>query len=167
MSVQGRLFARFLEHLPQGQLEWIGLRPARKTAMNVVSSAEAIAGFDLQGDRRCQGREGSARQITIISREYLYVIAQLLQQKAIEPGLVRRNLVVSGINLTALRHQRFSIGKVVIEASALCHPCSRMEAALGRNGVAAMLGHGGLCAKIIEGGTLTVGDPVQHIGAIA
>ena len=58
MSVQGRLFARYLNDLPSGKLEWIGLRPARKEAMTIVESAMAIQGFGLEGDRRCQGSAG-------------------------------------------------------------------------------------------------------------
>ena len=164
MTTQGRLFARYLDELPSGTLEWIGLRPARKQPMNIVNHVQAIAQLGLEGDRRCQGSPGSSRQVTMISVEYLDVIARLLQRDTIDPALLRRNLVVSGINLTALRHQRFQIGDVVIEATAQCHPCSRMEQALGKHGVAAMLGHGGLCAKIITGGLLTVGDSVTHLG---
>jgi MOSC domain-containing protein YiiM len=134
MSVQGRLFARYLNDLPSGKLEWIGLRPARKEAMNIVESAVAIEGFGLEGDRRCQGIEGSARQVTIISVEYIDTISRLLKKESIDPAILRRNLVVSGINLTALRHQRFQIGDCILEATALCHPCSRMEAALGTAG---------------------------------
>ena len=164
MKTQARLFARYLDDLPQGQLEWIGLRPARYEAMTIVDSVIAKAGFGLQGDRRCLGSEGSARQVTIISIEYLDIIARLLKRESIDPALLRRNLVVSGINLTALRHQRFCVGEVQFEATALCHPCSRMEKVLGKHGVSAMLGHGGLCAKIISGGTLFLGDSVQHLG---
>ena len=167
MSVQGRLFARYLNDLPAGKLEWIGLRPARKEAMQVVKSAVAIPGFGLKGDRRCHGSEGSARQVTIISVEYIDTIARLLKKDAIDPALLRRNLLVSGINLTALRHQRFQLGGCILEATALCHPCLRMEAVLGKNGVAAMLGHGGLCAKIITGGCLQIGDDVKHLGPAA
>jgi Uncharacterized protein conserved in bacteria len=50
---------------------------------------------------------------------------------------------------------------VLLEATQLCHPCARMEQALGAGGVAAMMGHGGLCAKILESGTLRVGDTVE------
>ena len=39
------------------------------------------------------------------------------------PKALRRNLVIKGINLTALRYQRFSIGDAIFEAGALCHPC--------------------------------------------
>jgi MOSC domain-containing protein YiiM len=77
---------------------------------------------------------------------------------------LRRNLVVSGINLHALRYQRFTIGDVFFEARALCHPCSRMETALGRGGVAAMLGHGGLCCTIVRGGQIAIGDALRVEG---
>lgn len=170
MSTQGRLFARYLDNLPAGKLEWIGVRPARKVPMNILEETMAIEGLGLAGDRRCEGSRGSARQATIISVEYIDIITRLLKtgsskKDGIDPAILRRNLVVSGINLTALRHQRFQIGDALFEATAQCHPCSRMEKALGKNGVAAMLGHGGLCAKIIRGGKIKVGDDVVHLGA--
>ena len=165
MSTQGRLFARYLEDLPAGQLEWIGLRPGRKIPMQIEQQADALATLGLKGDRRCQGTPGSARQVTIISVEYIHMIQRLLQRKDIAPEQLRRNLVVSGINLTALRHQRFKIGEhAVFAATALCHPCRRMELALGKGGVAAMLGHGGLCAKVLQSGTINIGDPIVHLG---
>ena len=79
------------------------------------------------------------------------------------PAMLRRNLVVSGINLTAIRHQRLRIGEAEIETNALCDPCSRMEQVLGEGGFAAMLGHGGLCAKITKGGIIRRGDSVELI----
>lgn len=165
MSTQGRLFARYLDNLPTGKLEWIGVRPARKVPMNILEETMAIDGLGLAGDRRCEGSRGSARQATIISVEYIDAITRLLKKERIDPAILRRNLVVSGINLTALRYQRFQIGDALFEATALCHPCSRMEKVLGKHGVAAMLGHGGLCAKIIHGGKIKVGDDVVHLGA--
>jgi len=86
-----------------------------------------------------------------------------VNKTTISPDLLRRNLVVRGINLLALRHQRFRIGEVEFEGTALCHPCLRMEQALGQGAVAAMLGHGGLCAKIITNGTIRLGDQVEKL----
>ena len=125
-----------------------------------LGHVSAVAGRGLSGDHRLTKTPGSGRQVTVISEEFIGQIAHFLGRNAIDPDLLRRNLVVSGINLNALRHQQFRIGGATFEATALCHPCSRMESALGRGGVAAMLGHGGLCAKIISSGEIAVGDSV-------
>lgn len=163
MNAQGRLISRFTQQLPPGKLRWIGLRTARKGPINEVEQVQALQGLGLEGDRRINGTPGSSRQVTLISEEFIGQIAHFMQMDAIDPALLRRNLVVSGINLHALRHQQFRIGDAVFEATAWCHPCSRMEAVLGEGAVAAMLGHGGICAKVLESGLIRVGDPVVKI----
>lgn len=163
MNAQGRLISRFLDELPAGKLEWIGLRPARKVAMVSVETTIALADRGLQGDRRLEGSKGSARQVSIISAEFIRAIADNLGVDHIPANILRRNLLVSGINLNALRHQYFQIGSAVFQATAQCHPCSRMESALGKGGLVAMLGYGGLCAKILESGEISVGDEVVYL----
>jgi len=163
MNSQGRLIERFTRELAPGRLEWIGLRSERRGTVIAVEAVQALEGLGLEGDRRCQGAPGSARQVTLISREYIAQIAHFMGQEAIEPSLLRRNLVVSGVNLSALRHQRFRIGAAEFEATALCHPCSRMEEVLGPGGVAAMLGHGGLCARILTSGLIRCGDTLLKL----
>ena len=49
---QKRLFARYLEDLPAGELSWIGLRPERRAEVVEVGSVQAIAGSGLAGDHR-------------------------------------------------------------------------------------------------------------------
>ncbi|MBQ0757102.1 MAG: MOSC domain-containing protein [Amphritea sp.] len=155
---QKQLFSRYLKDLKPGRLEWIGVRPGRKQELLVLDAAEALAGLGLEGDHRCSKTPGSARQVTLISSEFIRMIETYTGLEQIDPLLLRRNLVVSGINLNALRHQQFKIGSAVFEATALCHPCVRMDQALGQGGTAAMMGYGGLCARILESGTLRVGD---------
>ncbi|MDF1763141.1 MAG: MOSC domain-containing protein, partial [Oleibacter sp.] len=121
---QQALFGRFSADLPSGTLEWIGVRPARREPVVSVSSTGAVAGQGLLGDRRMEGTPGSSRQMTLIAAEHIDVVAKLLHRDAINPALLRRNLVVSGINLYALRHQQFRIGEAVFLATAQCHPCS-------------------------------------------
>jgi MOSC domain-containing protein YiiM len=131
--------------------------------MTAVSATAAIASLGLEGDHRMEKTPGSARQVTLISEEFIGQIAHFLRRSSIDPGQLRRNLVVSGINLHALRYQQFFVGEAIFEATALCHPCSRMEAALGKGGVAAMIGHGGLCAKILKSGRIALGDEVRVV----
>ena len=161
MTKRSNPLDKIARDLPPGTLTWIGLRSERRGQVTPVERAKAIATKGLEGDHRMDKTPGSARQVTLISEEFMQQIAHFTGLSTIDPVLLRRNLVVSGINLNALRHQRFQIGEAVFEATALCHPCSRMDAALGKGGVAAMIGHGGLCAKILSTGYITVGDRLE------
>ncbi|MCA8829763.1 MOSC domain-containing protein [Hymenobacter pini] len=155
--------ARLLNTLPQqGRLEWIGLRPARRESMLSVPEATAETDRHLHGDH-ARPKAGGKRQITLIQQEHLASVAGFLRlTEPVAPQRLRRNLVVSGLNLLALKNRRVRIGSdVILEITGECHPCSRMEEELGPGGYNAMRGHGGLTARIVQGGNLRVGDVVQ------
>lgn len=154
---------RLLSTLPQrGRVQWIGVRPARDQPMAALSEVDIEIGGGLVGDRY-RGNPDSARQVTLIQAEHLAAIGSLLGRAAIDPAAVRRNIVVAGINLLALRSAKFSIGGVLLEGTGHCHPCSRMEAALGPGGYNAMRGHGGITARVLEPGRVRLGDEVALV----
>lgn len=151
-----------LETLPQvGRLDWIGLRSERLGAVVSVGEAEVVAERGLVGDHRFSGRRGSKRQVTLIQAEHLVAVAGLLHRDDVLPDLVRRNLVVSGINLLAFKGKQFHVGEVLFEYSGPCEPCSRMETVFGPGGYNAMRGHGGITAKVLSGGIIRLGDRVR------
>lgn len=153
---------RLMANLPRpGRVEWIGLRPKRDVPMQEVNEAFATAGIGLTGDRYAGG--SGKRGITLIQAEHLPAIAALSGHASVSPALLRRNIVVSGLPLIALKGRRFRIGEVLLEGTDECDPCSRMEDALGPGGYNAMRGHGGLCARILEGGVLRRGDEVVSL----
>ena len=142
-----------------GRLAWIGPRPARRAAIVLSPSATLIAGQGIVGDRYQTTHDGP---LTLIAAEDLAAIAAFLGLATLSPDLLRRNLVTSGINLAALKEQRFRIGTALLETSGDCAPCSRMEEVLGPGGYNAVRGHGGILARIIEGGTVSVGDAIHR-----
>jgi MOSC domain-containing protein YiiM len=151
-----------------GRLESIFLRPARGTPVLRPDEAVAVAGFGLQGDRSAGGRGGSKRQVTLLQAEHLPVMAALLRRDALDPGTLRRNLVVAGLNLVAARSPfrdqllRLHIGgQVILEITGPCEPCSKMEQALGPGAYNAMRGDGGVTARVLQGGLLRRGDAVH------
>ena len=176
------------ETLPRpGRIEWLGLRSQRRGEVLSVAEVAAHPLVGLIGDhgklapgrlRALNGSAGEApqssaaqptgaavaatlggrRQVTLIQAEHLPVIAALAGLDAVTPEQLRRNIVVSGLPLLALKERRFRIGEVLLEGTGECHPCSRMEEALGPGGYNAVRGHGGLTARVIGGGTIRLGD---------
>lgn len=154
-----------------GRIDAIFLRPKRDAAALGVDSVIAEVDRGLLGDRsaeRAPARPGGGkRQVTLIQAEHLPLIGAWSARTPLDPATLRRNLVVSGINLLALRSPfadqplRVCIGpEVVLVMTGPCDPCSKMEAALGLGGYNVMRGHGGLTARVVRGGRLAVGDAV-------
>jgi MOSC domain-containing protein YiiM len=153
-----------------GMVEAIYLRPARRVPVIQSAQTYAQAGSGLAGDRKAESRSaqpgGSNRQVTLLQAEHLPVIAALLKRDAVDAALLRRNLLISGINLLATRNlfkdqpMRLQVGDCVLEITGPCEPCSRMEEVLGPGGYNVMRGHGGLNARIVTSGEIRVGDPV-------
>jgi MOSC domain-containing protein YiiM len=144
-----------------GRVEWIGIRPAKHAPLQIVAAVQAIAGQGLAGDHYATPTRGNPgqrkRQVTLIQAEHLVVLGALLGEPPVAPERVRRNLVVSGINLLALKGRRFRIGDALLEMTGLAHPCSRMEDAFGPGGYNAMRGHGGITAAVLSSGCISVG----------
>lgn len=166
-----------------GRLQAIVLRPGRNLPAQCVPEAEALAGLGLQGDRsaakRRSGPPGAGagagkRQVTLLQAEHLPLIAAWAGLPQLQPVQLRRNLVVSGLNLLSARSPwaqqavQLHLGdEVVLEITGPCDPCSKMEATLGRGGYNAMRGHGGVTARVLQGGRLRCGDAVRARVAVA
>lgn len=165
------------QNMPQvGRLEAIVVRPARRQPAVEVECTVAFADIGLQHDRRYIESKlvddstvfkVSNRQVTLIQAEHIEVVAKLMNLPHLSAVMLRRNLVVSGINLLAIKplfkHQAhlLKIGEVTLEVTGICAPCSRMEEVLGEGGYNAMRGHGGVNARIVQGGVICVGDAVK------
>ncbi len=152
---EGNMSALMQQFPSHGELTWIGLRPGRKQAMVSMEEVEVDTLQGLIGDHY-SGR-GAKRQLTLFQWEHLAVIESFVG-KSILPELLRRNLVIKGINLNSLKKQSFKIGSAVFKTTGLCHPCSRMETVLGCGGYNAMRSHGGITVQVIQSGKIKIGD---------
>jgi len=156
-------FSELQTTLPQvGKVMHIFVRPEKYSDPLSVETVTASCKFGLEGDHY-RGTGLKKRQVTLIQHEHISALASLIGTESINPAILRRNLVVSGINLLALKNKIFSVGDCELEMTGLCHPCSRMEKALGSGGYNAMRGHGGITARIVRDGIIRVNDSVRAV----
>ena len=144
------------QYVGTGTVEWIGIRPEKRVEVVSVTSVMLHPAYGIEGDHYA-GQSGK-RQVTLIQAEHLPAIASMLHCDGVKPEQLRRNIVVSGINLLALKSKIFQLGEAVLEFTGLCHPCSRMEENLGVGGYNAVRGHGGITARVISPGKVQISD---------
>jgi len=138
------------------------VREERLAAPVALPHADITEG-GITGDHARPGK----RAVTLIQAEHLAVIGAMLGRDAIDAALLRRNLVIRGLNLNALKGRQIQIGQAILDITTICAPCSRMEAALGPGGYSAMRGHGGWCAAVIRPGRINLGDAVTPLPVAA
>ncbi|MEM9380081.1 MAG: MOSC domain-containing protein [Planctomycetota bacterium] len=147
-----------------GTVEWIGRSSARGAPIEALESATLEVGTGLPGDHHAtSGR--SKREVTLVQAEHLPIVASLAGRDEVAPEALRRNVVVRGINVWALRSLRFRLGGALLEGTGPCAPCSRMNETIGPGGYHAMRGHGGITARVVEEGEVRVGDRVSVPGS--
>jgi MOSC domain-containing protein YiiM len=155
-----------------GRLDAIWVRSKRRGAMHALTDAQAEIGRGLLGDHRSTSLRlepaRRTREITLIQAEHMPLVAQWMGKTQLDAGLLRRNLVISGLNLLSMRSPFadarlvWQLGdEVLLQITGPCDPCSRMETLLGQGGYNAMRGHGGLTAILVRGGRLKVGDVLK------
>jgi MOSC domain-containing protein YiiM len=144
------------QYAKAGKVTWIGLRTERRKPLDSRKSVVAQKDVGLAGDHYAS--KGGKRQVTLIQQEHIMAVASMMGMAEIDPTALRRNIVVSGINLHALKGKSFRLGEAVLEYTGECHPCSRMEESLGEGGYNAMRGHGGITCRILESGTISLND---------
>lgn len=147
-------------HFPYGgKIDWIGLRKKSSKEIIKVHSAELLINHGIAGDKSAL-KPGSKRQVTLIQAEYFPVMESFLH-KNILPEQLRRNIVVSGINLSVLLKHKLIINEVVLEITGNCAPCKKMEESLGEGAFNMMRNHGGINAIVRKGGVINIGDEVK------
>ena len=151
-----------------GTVSAIHVAPDQGAPMEGIKRVTAVAGRGLERDRyyatggTFADREGS--DLTLIEAEALAAVERDYEID-LTPGVHRRNLTTEGVALNHLVDERFHVGEVVCEGIELCEPCSYLERHLAKQGIREALVHrGGLRARILEGGDVTVGDGIERLG---
>jgi MOSC domain-containing protein YiiM len=156
-------YLKFFDNfIKPGEVMWISIRPEKGKPVLVLKEIQAQIG-GLLNDHSNKGNSDSRRQVTLLQHEHLQAAASFLGVNEIDPSLVRRNIVVKGLNLNSFAGRKFAIGEAILEMTGFCPPCQKMEENLGQGGYNAMRGHGGITCKVLKEGKISIGDCVSVI----
>ena len=126
---------------------------------------ECVAGHGIRGDRFFDYQNDYKGQISFFSLEVFDELCRALRLQAASPVLVRRNVVMCGVDLNKLIGQEFEIQGVRFYGTGECRPCYWMDRAIAPGAEEFLKGRGGLRAKILGDGqlrsTARVLEPVE------
>ena len=157
--IGGHLGVMMARHGSKGRVTGLFIRSERRATVSTVEAVH-VALDGLDGDHARAGK----RAVTLIQAEHLPVISAFLGGVTVAAADLRRNILVTGINLLALRKTHVRIGECVLFVHGPCPPCSRMEEVFGHGGYSAVRGHGGVYAEVIEPGLITLSTSVVRRG---
>lgn len=142
----------------QGRLLGIALRSRSRAAMEEVETAVITKDNGVLKDSR--GAAGP-RQVTLLAAESWDRTCEALGK--VLPWTDRRaNLLVEGIRLEQSTGSVIHVGDVTLEVTGETDPCSRMdEIETGLRAALTPEWRGGVCCRVLVGGTLSKGAPIR------
>jgi MOSC domain-containing protein YiiM len=121
--------------------------------------ANLVANFGLEGDRHA-GRP--QRQVSILNAETVDELAQ--RGMPVTPGILGENITVEGVPVMELPDgARLRIGEAELEITG-DRPACREMLEIHEDALKAMVGRAGKMARVIRGGTVRPGDPIELVG---
>lgn len=123
-----------------------------------VPRIDCVAGHGIRGDRFYDYKDNYKGQITFFSLEIFERLTQHFGLTSKSAGVLRRNVIVSGIELNDLIGEEFSIQGVRLRGTGHCRPCYWLDQAFAPGTEDFLEGNGGLRAEIMSDGTIAVGE---------
>jgi MOSC domain-containing protein YiiM len=155
----------------QGNVISIHIAPTGAAPMKSVTTAQAVAGKGLEGDRyysklgTYSNQAGSGRDVTLIEIEAIDALKRDYEVE-LDANRSRRNIVTQGVSLNHFVGKEFKVGHVVLRGTRLCEPCAHMEKLTVKGAMRGLIHRGGLRADIVMGGTIKVGDRILSEGGV-
>lgn len=123
-----------------------------------IPQVECIAGMGLKGDRYFANKENFKGQISFFDAAVVDQVREKFGLPELSAGMLRRNVIVTGVDLSQWVGKKFRFQGVEFEGSEECKPCYWMNEAIAP-GVEDFLKPdfgGGLRARILTDGVLKV-----------
>ena len=138
-------------------------RPPGTSPLIERERIECVAGKGLLGDRYFNHAEDYKGQITFFAAEVFERLCTHFGIREKPAGVLRRNVIVSGVDLLSLIGCEFEIQGVRFRGTQHCAPCEWMDVAFAPGAKEFLKENAGLRAKILSDGELHLGDAQLRI----
>jgi len=128
------------------------LSKGSRAPLVAVPRVSAVLETGLEGDRHAKPK--SRRQVLLVEQE-------VLDEFGLEPGAIREQVTVRGLDLGHLvLGARIRVGEAVLDVAGPCDPCARMDEV--KSGLQkALVGRRGRFVRVIQAGSFAVGDTLH------
>jgi MOSC domain-containing protein YiiM len=144
--------------------------PEPATGIETHDRVELRAGLGVVGDRYFAKPAHRGASVTLLAAESLETVARLLGSGPLDAAAARRNIVLRGVDVDALRGLVFSLdsgeGPVVFRANRPANPCAWMDSVLAPGAFRAMRGRGGVRCEPLTDGALRLGPAVLAVEGV-
>jgi len=131
--------------------------PAGAHPAEAPRAVRCVAGQGIAGDRFFGHKPDYKGQVTFFADETYDELCAGLAVWDRGPEVFRRNVITRGLDLNALIGAEFALQGVRFLGVGECAPCHWMDAAFAPGAEARLRGRGGLRAKVLSDGELTIG----------
>ena len=137
----------------------VGLQVAKATRLGMVAvdTVEVETQAGIVGDRYHGSRH---RQVSVQSLEEL-AEAEEIHGAPLDPLLTRRNITIDTGRIPRTPGYRWRIGPVELEVVRDAAPCKLLDDNLGAGARTAMRRRAGVICRVLAGGPIAIGDPVD------
>jgi MOSC domain-containing protein YiiM len=122
--------------------------------MREVAEVECVTGQGLRGDRYFGFKDDYKGQVTFFEDEAWEMLCEKFDERDKSVSVFRRNVIVRGVDLNQFIGKEFEVQGVRFLGIEESKPCYWMNTAFGPGAERALMGRGGLRAKILSNGVL-------------
>ena len=144
-----------------GKIEFINITSNSNNKTCYINQAFLEKDKGIVNDRYYDCYKDKKEQVTFINLEEIDTFNNNIG-KNVDYKDFRRNVIISGINLSKCINKKIIIQNVVLKIHELCQPCNYLQKKLGiPNLVKILVNKSGVRAEIISSGFISVGYKIK------
>ena len=144
-----------------GKIEFINITSNSNNKTCYINQAFLEKDKGIVNDRYYDCYKDKKEQVTFINLEEIDTFNNNIG-KNVDYKDFRRNIIISGINLSKCINKKIIIQNVVLKIHELCQPCNYLQKKLDiPNLVKLLVNKSGVRAEIISSGFISIGDKIK------